>query len=80
MKDEINNKYKKGSLYFLKKEIKVYDIRTSIVRKIATKHFKKLSKKEIISICKELMRSNYNEKFTIETSFLFKISNQFEKF
>jgi 3-methyladenine DNA glycosylase AlkD len=82
LKKESDLKYKKGAVRFFKEPIKLYGTRIPIVRKIGNKYFKEIKsfdKKEIFLLCEQLMKSNYNEEFTIASSWLLKITPSLQK-
>lgn len=82
LKKEIDLEYKKGSVRFFKEPIKLYGVKIPNVRKIGNKYFKEVknyNKENIFLICEDLMQSNYNEEFTIASSWLFKIAPDLEK-
>ena len=81
LKQKIDLEYKQGSVNFFKEPIKLYGVRTPVVKKIANKYFKEvknLEKKEIFKLIEELMRSNYNEEFSIASSWLYKIRGRLD--
>ncbi|MFH0857385.1 MAG: DNA alkylation repair protein [Candidatus Magasanikbacteria bacterium] len=68
--------YKKGAIRFFTEPIKIYGVRTPLVRKIAQKYWLKIKdtdKKTIFALCEELLKSNYNEEATIAFSFAKKL-------
>ncbi|MFC1645302.1 DNA alkylation repair protein [Patescibacteria group bacterium] len=68
LKENATQKDRESAHKFYKESIKNYGTKTPIVRKIANNHWqeiKNLSKKEIFSICEELLSSDYNEESTI---------------
>ncbi|MCK5021754.1 MAG: DNA alkylation repair protein [Candidatus Pacebacteria bacterium] len=78
LKSEVDIQYKIGVKRYFKKPIKIYGVRTPIVRKIANKYFpKNLNKKELFKICEILLKSDYCEESTIAFQWLFKIKNQY---
>jgi len=82
LKENIDLKYKEGSINFFREKIKIYGVRSSIVRRIANEYFKEiknLDKKEIFNLCEELLKTNYNEEATIAFSWCYKIKERFEK-
>ena len=82
LKDNIDLKYKEGSINFFKEKIKIYGVRSKIVRNISNKYFKEikqLDKKEILDLCEELLKTNYNEEETIAFSWCYKIKETYEK-
>jgi 3-methyladenine DNA glycosylase AlkD len=65
--------HKKRFKLFFKHKIKSYGVKTPIVRKIAQNYYDKLKdlqKREVLSLCEELFKSNYNEDFLVATFFL----------
>lgn len=82
LKQNIDLKYKISSSNFFNEPIKLYGVRASLVRKIANKYFKEISglkKSAIYKLIEELMKSGYNEEFTIASSWLYKLTDKFEK-
>jgi len=82
LKSNIDLEYKKGSYRFFKEEIKLYGVRIPIVRSISKSYFfsiKNISKKEIISLCEELLESGYIEESVIAFDWMYRIRNQFEE-
>ncbi|MFC1622767.1 DNA alkylation repair protein [Patescibacteria group bacterium] len=68
LKDNATNKDRQSAHRFYIEPIKNYGTKTPIVRKIANTYWaeiKKQSKKEIFSLCEELLKSDYNEESTI---------------
>ncbi len=64
LESSIDEKTKNGYQSFFKEEVKVYGVKTQIVTKIAKKYFDKIKekdKKEIFSLCEELLESDYCE-------------------
>ncbi|MFZ5364678.1 MAG: DNA alkylation repair protein [Patescibacteria group bacterium] len=60
--------YKKGGVNFFKEPIKLYGVRTPVVRKICAANFaavKHLRKEEIFKRCEDLLKSNYHEEAII---------------
>jgi len=65
---------------FFKQEIKKRGVKTAIVRKIAKNYFpKKCSKKEVFSLCENLLSSGYSEEATIAFQWVLRMKNQFSK-
>ncbi|MCK4635648.1 MAG: DNA alkylation repair protein [Candidatus Moranbacteria bacterium] len=82
LKENIDLEYKKGLERFFKEPIELYGVRAGIVRKIASKHWKKikdLNKKEIFNLCEELLKSNYLEESTITFTWARKKKDEFKK-
>ena len=82
LKNNIDLEYKKNSYNFFKEKIKLYGVRTPIVRNISKNYFSKvrgLDKKEIIFLCEELLRSRYIEESVIAFDWIYRIRNQYEE-
>lgn len=64
LKENVDEKTKNSAQHFFKEKVEVYGVKTSTVGKIAKKYFnqiKHLDKKEIFSLCEQLLQSNYCE-------------------
>lgn len=81
LKKEIDLKYKQGCQNFFVEKISCYGVRVPIVRKVALKYFKEevvlLKKRDLLAVCEELLKSDYNEEATIAIQFLSLSLNQF---
>lgn len=67
---------------FFKEKIKVWGVKTAIVRKISRKYFnqvKKLSKNQIYSLCEELFGSGYMEESFIACEWSYEIRARYEE-
>ncbi len=86
LKQYVDPKYRKGIQQFMKKEdrtdkITCYGVKTERVRKIATKYYKKIdsgSKKEIFSLCEDLLELRNSEERTIAFQWAFQLKKQYE--
>ncbi len=70
LKANVDLKYKQGSEKYFKEEIRILGVRTPVVRQIGKKYFPKINpqaggKKEIFSLCEELLNLDKNEYSTI---------------
>ena len=82
LKGSIDLEYKKGSYRFFKEKIKLYGVQVPVVRNISKIYFseiKNLEKKEIISLCEELLKSGYTEESVIAFDRMYRIRNQYKK-
>jgi 3-methyladenine DNA glycosylase AlkD len=82
LKENIDLEAKKSSQRFFKEEIKVYGVRASIIKRITKRSFKEikhLPKKEIFSLCEELLRSGYTEEAIIAFEWAEFLSGKYEK-
>ncbi|NYT18877.1 MAG: DNA alkylation repair protein, partial [Methanosarcinales archaeon] len=70
-----------SSSRFFKEEIKCYGVKVAAVRKIANDYFKIISgksKKEVYSLCEELLRSDYIEEAFIAFEWSYSLRDQYE--
>ncbi|MBD3244834.1 MAG: DNA alkylation repair protein [Candidatus Moranbacteria bacterium] len=82
LKKNIDQKYKENSKNFFKEKIKIYGVRSPIVRKIAQKYYKEIShwdKKAIFKLAEKLLQSDYNEEAIIAFDFIFRKRKDFSK-
>lgn len=73
LKANANDKTQNSLQRFFKEKIKCYGVKTSLVNKIAKKHWKEvkhLDKKTVFSLCEELLRSSYSEETSIVSYWL----------
>jgi len=81
LKKNIDTVYRDGERRFFKEKVKNYGVRLPDRRKVAAKYWPKikhLSKKEIFSLCHRLFASGYNEEFTLASSWVYKLKDQFK--
>lgn len=67
---------------FFREKIKLYGVRTSVVRKIARENFKVVqnySKGEIFSMCEKLWKSGYLEESFIACDWSYRLKKQYEE-
>lgn len=79
--ENIEEKTKANAQRFFKEQVKVYGVKTAICTKIANQFWpevKVLKKAEIFQVCENLLASDYCEEAYIVSSWLPRISNQFE--
>lgn len=82
LKQNVDLRYKKGSINFFKEPIRVYGVRTGKVRAIGRKYFseiKDLSKQEVFKLCEELLKSDYNEEAIIAFAWTLNFKKEFVK-
>ena len=82
LKENIDEKTQKNSQRFFKEEVKCYGVKTAECTKIASqlwKEVKTLKKPEIFALCESLFSSDYCEEAYMVSSWLPKMSNQFER-
>lgn len=81
LKTQVEKDYKKDYYRFFKEPIKIYGVRTPLVRKIANKYFaeiKDLEKKQIFKLSEELLKSGYNEEATIAFQWAYALRKKFQ--
>ena len=82
LKDNVDLEYKKNSYNFFKEEIRLYGVRTPVVRNISKNYFSEIkdsNKKQIFFLCEELLRSGYIEESVIAFDWTYRIKDQYEK-
>lgn len=88
LKQNIDLEYKKGAIRHFKEPIKVYGVRSKIVRKIAQKYFPLFGrssqkwnggKKKFFSLCEQMLRSNYHEEAIIVFIWAEKLVKNFQE-
>jgi len=81
LKENIDDKTRENAQRFFKEQVKVYGVKTAVCTKIADQFWpdvKILQKIEIFKLCEVLLASDYCEEVYIVSSWLPRISNQFE--
>ena len=77
----IDEKTRDGASRFFKEEVRFYGVKSSLVRKIATKYFREIKgrdKREIFTLCEELLRSDYGEEAFIAFEWAYSLRSQYE--
>lgn len=81
LEENVDEKTKNNAQRFFKETITCYGVKTAIVGKIAKKYFAEMkgkSKKEIFSLCEQLLESGYNEEAYIAFEWAFWIRKEYE--
>jgi 3-methyladenine DNA glycosylase AlkD len=81
LKQNADLKTKNSAQSFFKEPVKLYGVKTPIVRKIARKYFheiKHLTKNEIFSLCEKLLKSDYHEEACIAFDWAYRLSYQYK--
>jgi 3-methyladenine DNA glycosylase AlkD len=81
LKQQADEKTKSTSQHFFKEKVIYYGVKTVLVDKIARQFFpeiKSLGKKEIFSLCEELLKSGYMEEAFIACEWAYKLNKEFE--
>jgi len=82
LKNNVDKTYKDGFDRFFKEEVKIYGVRTPVVRGIARKYFlqiKDFQKKEIFCLADELLKSEYFEEIIVAFDWIFCVRQQYTK-
>jgi len=82
LKQHVDKEYRKGIKRFFKddQEINFLGVRTAVVRKISKKYYSEVkdkSKKEILKLCKELLKTGYGEERGIAFDWAFRLKNEY---
>ena len=81
LEQQVDEKNRSNSQSFFKERVTFYGVKTSIVNKIAQKHFleiKRLSKQEILPQCEELLKSDYIEEAFIAFDWTYRLRDKYE--
>src|SRR3990170_1539614 len=81
LKSNVDEPTKKSFQRFFKEEVRYYGVKTGVVGKIASKHWKdieRLGKKEIFRIFEELYKSDYTEEAFVVAFLAPKMVDEFE--
>jgi len=80
LKNNVDTKYRKDSFGFFKEEVKCLGVRSKVTDALAKKYFfeiKDLGKKEIFSLCEELLKAGTNEEEKIAFDWLHRLKKQY---
>ena len=85
IKDElsqnVDENIRNGFHRFFKEDVKCYGVETATVKKIAKKYYKEIEqkdKKEIFSLCEQLLKSDYCEDAFIAFDWAYRVRNEYE--
>jgi len=76
----IDEKTRESAQRFFKEEVKFYGVKSALVKKIGTKYFREIKdrdKKEIFSLCENLLQANFNEEAFIAFEWSYSLHSQF---
>ena len=77
----IDEKTRESAQRFFKEEVKIHGVKSAIVRKIAAKYFREIKsrdKKEIFSLCENLLETNYGEEAFIAFEWAYSLRRKYE--
>jgi 3-methyladenine DNA glycosylase AlkD len=76
----IDEKAQESAQRFFKEKVKVHGVKSALVKKIAAKYFREIKdqdKKEIFSLCENLLQTNYGEEAFIAFEWSYSLRRQF---
>jgi 3-methyladenine DNA glycosylase AlkD len=77
----IDEKTRESAQRFFKEEVKFHGVKSAAVKKIATKHFREIKdrdKKEIFSLCEDLLQANFGEEAFIAFEWSYSLRRKYE--
>ena len=77
-----NEQYRQSIQRFFKEEVKLFGVKTPLVRKISQKYFSTIKdkpKQEIFSLCEKLLESGFGEERGVAFDWAFRLREKFEK-
>lgn len=80
LRESIDEKTRESAQRFFKEPVKFYGVKSALVKKIAAKYFreiKDLDKKEIFSLCENLLQANFGEEAFIAFEWAHSLRRQF---
>ena len=81
LEQQIDEKTRSSAQSFFKEPVIFHGVKTLTVNKIARKYYldiKHLGKREIFSLCEQLLRSDYGEEAFIAFDWAYRLSDQYE--
>lgn len=81
LKQNADEKTKETGQTFFKEKVKFYGVKSAVVRKISNKYFAELKhkdKKEIFSLCENLLKSDYSEDAFIAFNWAYELRKKYE--
>jgi 3-methyladenine DNA glycosylase AlkD len=76
----IDEKTRESAQRFFKEQVKFHGVKSVLVKKIATKYFREIKdrdKKEIFSLCENLLQANYGEEAFIAFEWSYSLRSQY---
>jgi len=77
----IDEKTRESAQRFFKEEVKFHGVKSALVKKIATKYFREIKdrdKKEIFSLCENLLQANFGEEAFIAFEWSYSLRRKYE--
>ncbi len=81
LKQSSDEKTGKSGEHFFKEKVKLYGVKTDVVRKIGKEHFREIKDKkkaEIFGLCEELWRSGYMEESFVACNWSYDVRKEYE--
>lgn len=81
LKKHIEPEYRRGAEKYIKEGIVLYGVRAQIVRRISAQYYRKVriyGKEVILSLCEDLLQSEYAEEKTIAFDWVYRLRKQYE--
>jgi 3-methyladenine DNA glycosylase AlkD len=81
LENQVDEKTRSNSQSFFKEQVTFHGVKTSIVNKIARKHFleiERLGKQEIFLLCEGLLKSDYIEEAFIAFDWAYRLRDKYE--
>lgn len=80
LRQSIDEKTRESAQRFFKEEVKFHGVKSALVKKIATKYFREIKdrdKKEIFSLCENLLQANFGEEAFIAFEWSYSLRRQY---
>jgi 3-methyladenine DNA glycosylase AlkD len=81
LRQSIDEKTRASAQRFFKEEVKFHGVKSALVKKIATKYFREIKdrdKKEIFSLCEDLLQANFGEEAFIAFEWSYTLRRKYE--
>jgi 3-methyladenine DNA glycosylase AlkD len=81
LRQSIDEKTRASAQRFFKEEVKFHGVKSALVKKIATKHFREIKdrdKMEIFSLCEDLLQANFGEEAFIAFEWSYTLRRKYE--
>lgn len=81
LKQSIDEKTRESAQRFFKEEVKFHGVKSAVVKKIAVKYLREIKgrdKKEIFSLCEDLLQANFNEEAFIAFEWSYSLCRAYE--
>ncbi len=82
LRQNIDEKTRESAQRFFKEEVKFHGVKSALVKKIASKYFREIKdrdKKEIFSLCEDLLQTNFSEEAFIAFEWSYSLRRKYEQ-